>query len=91
MNSQLVAEYISSVLLLDIDKLRSSEKCPDKEAMLLMDNSSIRVRPETLRMLADHQVKVIAFPRYTSHIFRSLDVSLFGNSKEKEFQASIGQ
>jgi hypothetical protein len=83
MNSQLFAEYISTVLLLEIDKLRSNEKFTDTEAVLLMDHCSIHVRRETLQMLADHQVKVITFPPQTSHIFYGLGLSLFGNFKKK--------
>jgi hypothetical protein len=38
---------------------------------------------ETLQTLADHQVKVTAFPPHTTHVFQHLDLSLFGNFKEK--------
>jgi hypothetical protein len=57
MNSQLFAESISTVLLLDIDKLRSNEKFADTEAVLPMANCSIHMGPDTSQMLADHQVK----------------------------------
>jgi hypothetical protein len=57
MNSQLFAEYISTVLLPYIDKLRSNEEFADKEAVLLMDNCSIHVEAETLQALADHRGK----------------------------------
>jgi hypothetical protein len=91
MNSQLFAEYISTVLLPSLDKLRSNEKFADKEAILLMDNCSMHVRPETLQMLADHQMKVITLPPHTSHIFQSLDLSLFGNFKKKmNYKLSLG-
>jgi hypothetical protein len=83
MNSQLFTEYISTVLLPYIDELRQNEEFANKAAVLLMDNCSIHVRSETLQMLADHQVKVITFPPHTSHIFQSLDLSLFGNFKRK--------
>jgi hypothetical protein len=83
MSSQLFAEYISTVLLPCVDKLRSNEKFADKEAMLLMDNCSVHVQGDTLQMLADHRVKVLKFPPHTTHIFQSLDLSLFGNFKKR--------
>jgi hypothetical protein len=72
MNSQLFREYISTVLLPYINELRLNEEFADKEAVLLMDNCSVHVQPETLLLLADHRVKVVTFPPHTSHIFRAL-------------------
>jgi hypothetical protein len=83
MNSQLFSEYLSTVLLPDIDKLRTNDEFADREAVLLMDNCCIHVQAETRQMLADHRVKVITFPPHTTHIFQSLDLSLFGNFKKK--------
>jgi hypothetical protein len=82
MSSQLFAEYISKVLFPCIDELRSNEEFADKEAVLLMDNYSIHVQMETLQMIADHQIKVIAFPPHTTQIFRTLNLSLFRNFKK---------
>jgi hypothetical protein len=48
MNSQLFTEYISTVFLPYIDKLRSNEEFADKEAVLLMDNCPIHAQVETL-------------------------------------------
>jgi hypothetical protein len=52
MNSQLFAEYVSTVLLPCIDGLRSNEQFADKEAVLLMDNCSIHVQTEIIGALA---------------------------------------
>jgi hypothetical protein len=79
----LFSEYISAVLLPYIDELRTNDEFADKEAVLLMDNCWIHVQTGTPQMLADHRVKVITFPPHTSHIFQSLDLSLFGNVKKK--------
>jgi hypothetical protein len=76
-------ESISKVLLPYFDELRSNEEFTDKEAVLLMGNCSIHVQPEGLQMIADHQVKVIAFPPHTTQILQSLDLSLSGNFKKK--------
>jgi hypothetical protein len=83
MSSQRFVEYISKVLLLYIDELRSNEEFTNKEAVLLMDNCSIDVQPETLQMIAEYEVKVIIFPPYMTYIFQSLDLSLFGNFKKE--------
>jgi hypothetical protein len=84
MNSQLFAEYLSTVLLPYIDERRPDEEFADQEAVLLMDNCSILIRAETLQTLADHRVKVITFPLHTIHIFQCLDLSLLGNFKKKK-------
>jgi hypothetical protein len=51
MNSQLVAEYVSTVPLPYLDKLQSNEKWANKDALLLKDNCSIHVRREILPIL----------------------------------------
>jgi hypothetical protein len=83
MSSQLFAEYIPTVLLPYVDELWSNEEFADKEAVLLMDNCSVHVQGDTLQMLTDHRVKVLAFPPHTIHIFQSLDLSLFGTFKKR--------
>jgi hypothetical protein len=83
MNSTLFFEYISKVFIPYVDELRTNEEFADREVVLLMDNCCIHVRSDTLQALANHRVKVITFPPHTSHIFQSLDVSLFGNFKRR--------
>jgi hypothetical protein len=83
MNSTLFFEYIAKVLLPYVGELRTNEEFADKGSVLLMDNCSIHVRPDTFQWRVDHGVKVITFSPQTSHIFQSLDVSLFGNFKRK--------
>jgi hypothetical protein len=61
-SSQRFAEYISKVLLPYIDELRSSEEFPDKGAVLLMDNCSIFVQPETLQMITRSSSESYSFP-----------------------------
>jgi hypothetical protein len=63
--------------------LRSNKEITDKEPVILIDNLTIHVQPETLQIIADHQVKVIIFPPPTAEIFQSLDLSLFTNFKKK--------
>jgi hypothetical protein len=83
MNSQRSVEYISTVLLPYIDRLRSNEEFADKEAVLLMDNCPIHIQAEILQTLADHRVKVITFPPHTADVFQCLYLSLFGNFRKK--------
>jgi hypothetical protein len=83
MNSELFHEYISKVLVPYIDELRTNEEFAEKEAALLMDNCSIHGQYDSLKLLADHLVKVITFPPHTSQIFQCLDLSLFGNLKKR--------
>jgi hypothetical protein len=47
-------EYISIVLIPYIDELSLNEEFTNKDAMLLTDNYSIHLRPETLQMLITH-------------------------------------
>jgi hypothetical protein len=48
-----------------------------------MDNCSVHAQGDTLQMLADHRVRVLTFPPHTTHIFQSLNLSLFGNFKKR--------
>jgi hypothetical protein len=83
MSSQFFSESTSTVVLPYIDKLRPNEEFAGKEAVLLMDNCCIHLRPEPLQMPAGHQVKAITVPPHMNDIFESLDLSLFGNFKKK--------
>jgi hypothetical protein len=83
MSSQFFAEYISTVLLPYVDELRSNEEFADKKAVVLMDDCSVQVQGDTLQMLADHRVKVLTFLPHTTHLFQSLDLSLFRNFKKR--------
>jgi hypothetical protein len=81
-NSQLLTEYISTVLLPYIDELRPNEEFAEKEPVLLLDDCLIQVRSDTLEIVADHQVKVITFPPHPSHIsvVRPWSVEIFEGS-----------
>jgi hypothetical protein len=83
MSSEWFAEYISTVLLPCIEELRSNCEFADREAVLLMDNCSVHTRAESLQEPADYRVTVITFPPHTTHIFQSVDLSLFGVFQNK--------
>jgi hypothetical protein len=83
MSSQLFTEYISTVLLPYFDELRPNEEFADNEAAPLMDNCSVHVQGDTLQMSADHRVKMLRFPPHTTHIFQSINLSLFRSFKKR--------
>jgi hypothetical protein len=74
----LFQQYVTSVLIPFIERLRTNPEFPGKSAILLMDNCFIHMRQEVLATLRDHNVKVIAFPPHTTQIFQTLDLCLFG-------------
>jgi hypothetical protein len=79
----LFQQYVTSVLIPFIERLRTNPEFTGKSATLLMDNCSIHTRPEVLATLRDHNVKVITFPPHTTQIFQTLDLYLFGVFKRK--------
>jgi hypothetical protein len=83
MNAGLFAEYISKVFLPHIARVRSHPRFSNEQAVLVMDNCSVQVRPDILQILADNHVKVITFPPHTTNIFQCLDLSLFSVLKKK--------
>jgi hypothetical protein len=79
----LFQQYVTSVLIPLIERLRTNPEFTRKSAILLMDNCSIHARPEVLATLRDHNVKVITFQPHTTQIFQTLDLCLFGIFKRK--------
>jgi hypothetical protein len=82
-NAALFAEYVSTVFLPHIAKIRSDPRFTDKEAVLLIGNCSLHLREDILQTLADYYVKVVTFPLHTTNIFQCLDLGLFGVLKRK--------
>jgi hypothetical protein len=83
LNSELFHEYTSKVLVPCIDELRTNAELVEKEAILLLENCFIYAQRDSLKLLADHLVKVITFMLHTNQIFQCFDLSLFGNLKNK--------
>jgi hypothetical protein len=75
----LFAEYVSTVFLPHIAKIRSDPKFTHKETVFLMDNCSLHLR----QTLADYYMEVVIVPPHTTNIFQCLDLSLFGVLKKK--------
>jgi hypothetical protein len=79
----LFQQYVTSVLIPLIERLRTNPEFTGKSAILLRDNCSIHTKPEVLAALRDQNVKVISFPPHTTQIFQALDLCLFGVFKKK--------
>jgi hypothetical protein len=83
MNAVLSHEYISTVLLPHIARVRSNPGLEHELAVLLMDNCAVHMHDDTLQELDAHRVKVVTFPLHTTNIFPSLDFSLFNVFKKR--------
>jgi hypothetical protein len=79
----LFQQYVTSVLIPFIERLRTNPEFTGKSAILLVDNCSIWTGSDVLATFRDHNVKVITFPPHTIQIFQSLDLCLFGIFKRK--------
>jgi hypothetical protein len=79
----LFQQYVTSVLIPFIERLRTNLEFTGKSATLLMDNCSIHTRPEVLATFRDHNVKVITFRPHTTQIFQALDLYLIGVFERK--------
>jgi hypothetical protein len=79
----LFQQYVTSVLILFIERVRTNPEFTDKSAILLMNHCFIHTRPEVPATLRNHNVKVITFPPHTIQIFQTLDLCLFGVFKRK--------
>jgi hypothetical protein len=83
MTAALFQQYVTTVLVPFINRVRTNDQLAGKPAILLMDNCPFHTRPEVLTMLREHDIKVITFPPHTTRIFQALDVSLFDILKRK--------
>jgi hypothetical protein len=76
-------QYLASVLIPFIERLRTNPEFTGKSAILFMKNCSIHTRPEIIATLRDHNMKVTTFPPHITQIFQTLDFCLFGVFKRK--------
>jgi hypothetical protein len=91
MTAALFQQYVITVLIPFINRIRTNDQLAGKPAILLMDNCSLHTRPEVLEMLREHDVKVITFPPHTTQVFQALDLSLFGVLKRKlQYKLPLG-
>jgi hypothetical protein len=83
MTAALFQQYVTTVLIPFINRVRTNDQLAGKPAILLMENCSIHTRPDVPQRVREHCVKVIAFPPHTTQVFQALDLSLFGGLKRK--------
>jgi hypothetical protein len=69
MSAALFQQYATTVLIPFMNRVWTNDQLARKPAILLMDNCFIHTRPEVLRMLREHDVKVITFPPHTTQVF----------------------
>jgi hypothetical protein len=81
MTAALFQQYVTTVMIPFINPVWTNDQFAEKPAISLMDNCSIHARPEVLKILREHDVKMIAFQPHTTQIFQSLALSLFGGLK----------
>jgi hypothetical protein len=74
--------YIHDVLIPTIDDYRHEQGIPNAIAVLLMDNCSAHLNPDTIRLFTEANAKIITFPPHTSGIFQMLDLVFFGIFKQ---------
>jgi hypothetical protein len=79
----LFQQYVTSVLIPFIKRLRTNPELTVKSAILLMNSCSIHPRPKVLATLRDNNVNWIIYPPHTTQIFQVLDLCLFGVFKRK--------
>jgi hypothetical protein len=67
MNAVLFHEYISTVPLPHIARVRSNRGFEHEPAVVLMDNCPVHMHDDTLQELIAHRVKVVTFPPHGVH------------------------
>jgi hypothetical protein len=70
-------EYINTIFVPYLNKLRESEEFEACEAVILMDNCSPHVLDDIVAILISVRVRIIIFAPHTTQIFQMLDVVLF--------------
>lgn len=80
-NSGTFADYIKSVFLPYVTRVRKEREIEEEEAVLLMDNCPSHLTSEVITLLTTARVRVVTFAPHTTHIFQLLDLTLFGAFK----------
>jgi hypothetical protein len=80
-NGKTFAEYVKSVFIPYVTKVRRERGIRVEEAVLLMDNYPNHITKEVIDMLTAARVRVVTFAPHTTHIFQLLELTLFGSFK----------
>ena len=84
MDEQLFFEYITTVLIPYIDKLRENEMYSNEKALIMMDSASCHCSSRILQLLAKKNILVLVYPSHTSNLFQALDLCFFGAMKKNK-------
>jgi hypothetical protein len=79
---KLFFQYIKGIFVPYLNEPRESEEFEACEAILLMDNCSHHISNDIIAVFTRVRVRVITFATHTTHIFRMLDIMLFGALKK---------
>jgi hypothetical protein len=79
---KMFAQYITSLFLPYVVKVRSKKEIEQEEAALLMDSCSNHLATQVTDMLTTARVQIITFAPHTTHIFQLLDMALFGTFEQ---------
>jgi hypothetical protein len=77
LNGKIFADYIKSVLLSDVTKLRCERGIEQEDATLLMNNCLSHLSSDRMDMFTTAKVRMVVFARNAMHIFQLLDLELF--------------
>jgi hypothetical protein len=73
-NSKTFSEYVKSVFIPYVTKVRREREIELEEAVLLMDNCPSHITKEVIDMFTAAKVRVVTFAPYTTDIFQLLEV-----------------
>jgi hypothetical protein len=82
-SGELFFEYINTIFVPYLNELRDSQELKACEAVLLINNCSPHISDDIVAVLTRARVPIIAFAPHKTHIFRVLDVILFGALKKR--------
>jgi hypothetical protein len=82
-NAEIFLDYISSVFLPYVIRLRSLAGLVAEDAVLLMDNCSSHASDHVISLLTAARVCIITFAPHAAQIFQILDLILFGVLKRR--------
>jgi hypothetical protein len=86
MTADIFIEYLRNVLIPAVESSRLLPGCEKKPAILFCDNCSCHCTQDIMKELAIHGILLITYPPHTSHLFKMLDLLLFGRLKAIEEQ-----
>jgi hypothetical protein len=81
MNESTFFEYITDVFIPYVHSVRENPDLHNEYAAALINSASLHVSERILRVLKENRITTIKFPAYTTYLFQSLYLVLFGALK----------